>query len=178
MHVERLLPTPEASALLEMVGEVADREIRPHVHAAEAEHRDVVRVLQADEGQLAVVGDGYLDRAHSVRRVQRAEHRVRAALLGRGHVDHHRPAIRRDQQVPAAGGQCLVQQRPAHGHRSHPGERQPAPSPVYLHAGRGQGHEDIAAVRGDRDAERIARVRDGLVGLGRGAVGRVPGVSR
>jgi alkylation response protein AidB-like acyl-CoA dehydrogenase len=48
MNVERLLPTPEASALLELVGDLADREIRPRIDGYEDEHRfprDVLRTL-------------------------------------------------------------------------------------------------------------------------------------
>ncbi|HEX6446823.1 MAG TPA: acyl-CoA dehydrogenase family protein [Streptosporangiales bacterium] len=56
MNVERLLPTPEASALLELVGDLADREIRPRIDEWEEEHRfprDVLRTL-GDAGLLGL----------------------------------------------------------------------------------------------------------------------------
>ncbi|MQA06358.1 MAG: acyl-CoA dehydrogenase [Streptosporangiales bacterium] len=58
MNVERLLPTPEAAALLELVHEVADREIRPRVEPDEAAHRfprDLLRTL----GGLGLLGLPY-----------------------------------------------------------------------------------------------------------------------
>lgn len=67
------------------------------------------------------------------------------------------------------------------GHRDPPGPDEPSHG-LYVHkASFGAGWVVRTPARRlvlRRDAERIARVRDGLVGLGRGAVARVPGVSR
>ena len=56
MPAERLLPTPEAEAILELVRDVADRELSPRVARAEAAHafpRDAFATL-GELGLLAM----------------------------------------------------------------------------------------------------------------------------